>query len=391
LREPKYFINFAKAYTEIALKVVLNVKIMNKLVKYILGIAGTAIIIFLIWYFSNIVTYILISAVLAIIGKPLVTLLTKLRIRKWIVPKGLAAAVTLIALWGVFVAFFSLFIPLIFNKLSELSNVNITQLIDALDEPLNYFQRFLEYSFGVQNSEFSIVNSISMQIESLLNINSVNNIISSVVSLLGSVAIALFSISFITFFFLREDHLFAEMVISIFPTKYEHNVKNAIDSATTLLIRYFTGILAESTILMSVYATVLMLFGFSASTAFFIGFVIGTLNVIPFIGPLMGVSISILVGILTPIAGATPGEMALIIGGAFLCINGLDNFVLQPILYSNRVNAHPLEIFIVILIAGSVAGILGMLLAIPAYNVIRVFAKEFFNHLKLVQKLTWKI
>ncbi|HNV51901.1 MAG TPA: AI-2E family transporter, partial [Tenuifilaceae bacterium] len=57
----------------------------------------------------------------------------------------------------------------------------------------------------------------------------------------------------------------------------------------------------------------------------------------------------------------------------------------------NSVKAHPLEIFIVLLIAGSVAGILGMLLAIPCYTVIRVFAKEFFNNFRVVQKLTEKI
>ncbi|MBQ5596648.1 MAG: AI-2E family transporter, partial [Rikenellaceae bacterium] len=61
---------------------------------------------------------------------------------------------------------------------------------------------------------------------------------------------------------------------------------------------------------------------------------------------------------------------------------------LQPVLYSNRVKAHPLEIFIVILIAGNLAGVVGMLLAIPSYTVIRVFAKEFFNNFRLVQALT---
>ena len=53
--------------------------------------------------------------------------------------------------------------------------------------------------------------------------------------------------------------------------------------------------------------------------------------------------------------------------------------------------AHPLEIFLVILIAGSLAGILGMLLAIPSYTVLRVFAKEFFSQFRLVRKLTEKI
>ena len=55
---------------------------------------------------------------------------------------------------------------------------------------------------------------------------------------------------------------------------------------------------------------------------------------------------------------------------------------------SSSVHAHPLEIFLVILMAGSMAGILGMILAIPSYTVLRVVLKEFFNKYKLVKKLT---
>ena len=69
----------------------------------------------------------------------------------------------------------------------------------------------------------------------------------------------------------------------------------------------------------------------------------------------------------------------------------IDNFILQPLLYSNSVNAHPLEIFIVILMAGQFAGVVGMLLAIPTYTVLRVIGKEFFTNFKLVRKLTEKI
>jgi hypothetical protein len=66
----------------------------------------------------------------------------------------------------------------------------------------------------------------------------------------------------------------------------------------------------------------------------------------------------------------------------------IDNIVFQPIIFSNSVKAHPLEIFIVVLVAGFAAGIPGMLLGIPAYTVIRVFAREFFYGFKAVQRIT---
>ncbi|MBR4095217.1 MAG: AI-2E family transporter, partial [Bacteroidales bacterium] len=72
----------------------------------------------------------------------------------------------------------------------------------------------------------------------------------------------------------------------------------------------------------------------------------------------------------------------------FVVTHIIDVFIFQPYIYSNSVKAHPLEIFLVILLAGNIAGILGMLVAIPAYTVLRVFAKEFFSNFKLVQRLT---
>ncbi len=74
------------------------------------------------------------------------------------------------------------------------------------------------------------------------------------------------------------------------------------------------------------------------------------------------------------------------------CITQLiDNLVFQPFIFGKSVYAHPIEILIVIMMAGSLAGITGMILAIPAYTVLRVFAKEFFNNFRVVQKLTEKI
>jgi len=66
----------------------------------------------------------------------------------------------------------------------------------------------------------------------------------------------------------------------------------------------------------------------------------------------------------------------------------IDNVVFQPFIFASSVNAHPLEIFIVILAAGSFAGVAGMILAIPSYTVLRVIGKEFFNNFKTIKKLT---
>ncbi|MBN2610107.1 MAG: AI-2E family transporter, partial [Bacteroidales bacterium] len=58
------------------------------------------------------------------------------------------------------------------------------------------------------------------------------------------------------------------------------------------------------------------------------------------------------------------------------------------LIFSKSINAHPMEVFLVILIAGHLAGVIGMMLAIPAYTVLRGFAREFFYQFRVVKHLT---
>ena len=356
--------------------------------RFVLGLVATAVAFYLLWYFSDIVIYILISAVLGIIGRPLVRRMSIVKIRDRYIPRGVAALITTGLMWVVFATFFSIFIPLIFNKLSEFSHLDMVQVISSINDPIIDLQEQISATFSIPMREFSLTDALVASIREWLNIDVVNSVVGSFVSTATDFVIALFSITFITFFFLKEDDLFYSMVTTVFPKRYEENITRALDSVTILLVRYFTGILAESFIMMIVVSLGLLLFGASGENAFFTGLVVGVLNVIPYVGPMIGFAIGLFVGLVSPIEGMTIVQTLLCTGGTILTAQGLDNFVLQPVLYSNRVKAHPLEIFIVILIAGNLAGVVGMLLAIPSYTVIRVFAKEFFNNFRLVQALT---
>jgi predicted PurR-regulated permease PerM len=125
-----------------------------------------------------------------------------------------------------------------------------------------------------------------------------------------------------------------------------------------------------------------------------IGLIAALFNVIPYLGPIIGGTIGVALGIATHLDLEFYSQLLPLIfkmTGVFVTVQLIDNFVFQPLIFSNSVNAHPLEIFIVLLMAGSLAGIAGMILAIPMYTVIRVFAKEFFNKFKVVKKLTKNI
>jgi len=128
--------------------------------------------------------------------------------------------------------------------------------------------------------------------------------------------------------------------------------------------------------------------------ALMIGFFVGIMNIVPYVGPIIGASIGILLGLSSNLTMDFSTQMVPLIFemlGVFVVVNLLDAMVLQPTIYSNSVKAHPLEIFLVIMMAGSIAGIPGMMLAIPSYTVLRIIAKEFFNKFYLVKSLTKNI
>lgn len=359
--------------------------------RWVVGISVAVAVGALLWYFREVVVYILVSAVLAIIGRPLVGLLCRIKVKRFAMPRWLAAALTLIVLWVVLGGLFSLIVPLIAGKVYELSSLDLRSSLEGIQAPLERLQEYISTIFVLPEEQFSISDIIASSLHQFLNLDTVNSVVSSIINMGMSVVIVLFSVSFITFFFLKEDGLFTTMVSSIFPEKYNANVVRAIDKVSLLLSRYFTGLLTESLIISTIIAIVLLLFGMQFENACFIAIIMGMLNVIPYAGPAVGALVSIFIGIVSPIEGCTIAYTLTVIACTLCAVKGIDDFVLQPLIYSSKVQAHPLEIFIVILMAGSVGGVVGLLVAVPSYTVLRVFAKEFLSEVPLVNKLTKEI
>ena len=364
---------------------------LQTFLRWVVGLTVATAVGALLWYFREVVIYILASAVFAIIGRPFVGLLCKMKIRKFAVPRWLAAAVTLVLLWVVIGGLLSLIVPLVAGKVYELSSLDLRSALEGVETPLARLQNSISTIFALPETHFSLSEIIVSTLRQFLNYDTVNSVVTSIINTGMSAVIVLFSVSFITFFFLKEDGLFSQMVSAVFPDKYAENVHRAIDKVSLLLSRYFTGLLTESLILSTIIAVVLLIFGMKVENACFIAVIMGMLNVIPYAGPAVGVLVSMFIGIVAPIDGCTIAYTLAVILGTICVVKGIDDFVLQPTIYSSKVSAHPLEIFIVILMAGSVGGIVGLLVAVPSYTVLRVFAKEFFSEVSLVRKLTKEI
>ncbi|MBN2484982.1 MAG: AI-2E family transporter [Bacteroidales bacterium] len=367
---------------------------MNSIFRYILIISGVVLLGITLWYFSHIVAYILVSAVLSFVGRPIVDLLGKIEIKGRNMPKSLRAFSALLLMWGVFIIFLTQLIPLVVSELNYFSAIRPENVINSLQGPINWLETTIDRFSSDRGEVFTVQEFISDKLISVFNVTFLGNFFSNMASALGNLFIALFSVTFITFFFLRDENLFAESLLALVPDKHTDSFRHAMLSTRKLLVRYFIGILLQTTGIFTMVTIGLTIAGVGFSHSILIGLLAGILNVIPYLGPLMGAVLGVILSIATHLDLDFTTQLLPLTGWVvvvFSITQLTDNFIFQPFIFSSSVKAHPLEIFLVILIAGSLAGIPGMILAIPGYTVLRVFAKEFLNNFKVVKKLTSKI
>ena len=149
----------------------------QNILRFLVGIAITAAILFLVWYFSSVVIYILVSAVLAIMGRPLVNWLSRQHIGKHKLPRWAAASVTLLAIFVIFASIFSLFIPLIFNKINEFAQLDFSSVLASVEQPISHAQRYLQRLFALPVTEFSLSETIISTLKDFVNYNTIYNIL----------------------------------------------------------------------------------------------------------------------------------------------------------------------------------------------------------------------
>jgi predicted PurR-regulated permease PerM len=353
---------------------------MNQTIKTTIAIIAIILFMVLAYYLNTIIIYIVISAILALIGRPIMNLLSKLKIKS----KRLPSSITLIILLIFFASFFRLFAPLVIEEAKIISSINYSEFSLGLNEPITDLQDWLKKNHLLHKNS-----SLEDEILGVFNLTKISNFLNSLIGLLGDGLISIFSILFITFFFLKEKNILEKIVESLSPANRVEQFSSAIKNTKRLLTRYFIGVIFQILIITIIVSTGLSIL--DIKNAFLIGFLAGIINVIPYIGPLIGALFGVVLGITTNLdldfyTQLIPLSVKILCVFAFMQL--IDNLIIQPFIFSNSVKAHPLEIFIIVLSAGTLYGITGMLVAIPFYTILRVVAKEFLSDFKVVQILT---
>jgi predicted PurR-regulated permease PerM len=364
---------------------------MNATLRNFLIIVGIAILVFLLWYFRSIIAYVIVAGVISLVGRPIVDLLNSIHIRKLRFPRALSSLLTILLLYGLLALFFVVFIPLVTKQIDALSGFDASEIVNGLQEQLNRLETAIRKLYTNMPADTSLYDIAVEKITEILKPTSITSFAGNLVGTVGKVVVAFVAVTFLSFFFLKDEGLFKETVMVMVPTQYEERIRNVLHSIKHLLIRYFIGIIIQSSIVLINITIGMTIIGFPFHQALVMGLLIGIFNVIPYLGPWLGGAIAVLMGIATAITtGGFPAIWLLLIYMVIViaCTQMLDNNIVAPLIYSRSVNAHPIEIFIIILAVGSFAGIPGMIVAVPAYTALRVFAREFFNNFAPVRKIT---
>lgn len=364
---------------------------MKKLNRNAIIIASAIIAGFLLWYFRSIVGYILVSWVFSMIGQPLIRVYRKVKIGKWKMGNNLAASLTIASFFLIIASVVALFVPMILKQANTLTEIDYALVGERLEEPIsNVTNRLIDYGLisAKQTSPFETLKQETIETAK----ESVSAIFGSVLSLTSSLLIGFFSVIFMTFFFLREKGLMKNFLSAFVPNEKEVKVTQAIDEIRHLIGRYFLGIAGQVTIITLLVSISLTILG--VENALLIGLFAAFANVIPYLGPIIGATFGTFIVITSNMDLEFYNELMPIIWKVlivFALMQLTDNFLLQPLIYSTSVKAHPLEIFIVILVGAKIYGIIGMILAIPTYTIIRVIAHIFLMRFKLVRRFTHKL
>lgn len=350
------------------------------------GTIGFILLAFSLWRFKFLVGYMIAALALSFVGRPIVLLIQRIKIRGNTLPAAVGAMTALTTIVFAVGGVIRLFVPLFAEQADAIGRINADQvrvfsskLTRWLDVDLQHF----DFSgAGIENSTY-----LMGQLQSLVQLDGVGSLFGGLVARLGDGFIAIFSILFMTFFFLKDGALFRNMVQAIVPNGMEDRIQNILDRTTALLTRYFGGLVAQVFITTTIIALGLQLVG--ASHAFLIGMMAGILNLVPYVGPLAGTAIGL--ALVATGHTASPDALISVMGWStlvFILAQFVDNFFTQPVIFANRVKAHPMEVFLVISIAGSLAGVAGMVLAIPAYTLFRIIAQELLSGFKVIDQLT---
>lgn len=272
-----------------------------------------------------------------------------------------------------------MFIPLLSKQIQLIATYDMDLIYEQIQNPAGKLEDILLRYKLIENEPGFLITQVRENLISNFNFISIQTIVNTILNTTSTFLVGTMAIVFITFFLLLENGLLRRNIINLVPNAYFELYVSTFNKVERLLSNYLIGLLIQISAIFSIASIGLTIMG--VEYALTIAFFAAIANLIPYAGPLLGATFGVLVGVTTGSFGEGNEIWLFVIKilSVFSVVQLTDNILLQPLIFSKSVKAHPLEIFVVIFAGAKIAGITGMVFAIPVYTVFRVSIMEFFK------------
>ena len=286
------------------------------------------------------------------------------------VPKGIAILLVMVGVFVIFIMIITSLVPIIQKQLLDLVS-QLPYYYQIISEQVENFMQTglfetIQEQFNKINTDF--IQSITERLNGILNFTFSG--IGSVVGIIGDIVITVMTMPVILYYLLKDGNKVIPFVTRMFPTRSQHKISVMLNEMNQQVSSYIRGQITVAICVGFTYIIGYTLIGLPYGVT--IGMIAGLLTIIPYIGSIIGLTPALIIGFVT-----NP-TLALHVLLVFVIEQLIESRVLQPLILGSSLKMHPVTILIILLAAGKMFGLVGLLIAVPVYAVVKVFITHFF-------------
>jgi predicted PurR-regulated permease PerM len=329
-------------------------------------------------FFSTIFFPILITGFLFFLLNPIVNFLQRKK-----VPRLIAILIIYVMFSGILVLAIGNLVPSITKQFTALAN----ELPEYADKTMEFFDELAQSSefrwvIDEQNDLLETAEERLLEFANTLP-DKITVSITNILGVIANIAIILVTVPFLLFYMFKDGHKFPAALAKFFPAPYREEGLTVLKETGETLSAYIQGqvivALAVGTLAFIGYLIIDLPF------ALVMALVVAITNIIPYIGPILGGAPAVIVALFD---SPTKALLVLIV---IVIAQQVEGNVLSPLILGKSLDTHPATIIILLLAAGNLAGVMGMVLAIPTYAVVKTIVLNLVKFLRARKKATMTV
>lgn len=315
--------------------------------------------------FNTIVAPIIVSLILYYLFNPIVNLMERYNIsRLW------GVIILFLVIIGVISLAINLLIPVISSQIKTFGT-NFPHYITKVNQFIDNITKYTVASnFYSQIQDY--LNSLAKKIPSMISdyFNGFGSKVKNIAETVVNVGVVIVTTPFVLFFMLKDGHRFKDFSTKIVPPKFRKDYHDLLDKMSVQVGSYIQG-----QIIVSLCIGVLLFIGYSIiglDYGLILACIAAVTSVVPYIGPTIAISPAIIIAlIMSPI-------MLLKLIVVWTAVQFIEGHFISPNIMGKTLQIHPLTIIFILLSAGNLLGVVGVILGIPAYAILKVLVSHLY-------------